>query len=154
LNAHNIQMLSTADVPKAPTDFFPALTYLSLAPDRLHFEWLPFLGRRLRRFVCLADWWENELVYQDPYSVFTINRCDLVKAVADKEGGAHVDSTSDPRFEALEAGAGWEMTVNPPHHQVSIVEPAKYAVHSAIRQITYEALHSAQLRNLARRRSR
>jgi SEC-C motif len=112
---------------------------------------------------CFEDWWKTPVLHDHEGNAFT--RKDFVLAVADQDGGAHVDAQLEPAYEALTRGNsmrittgtettedGWEvlmggtfgggaggsqLTVEPPTHG----EPLENSIALAsIRQIAHEML--------------
>lgn len=63
----------------------------------------PYLAQP-RGLVPLATWWDDEIVYSDGRVFMT--RKDVVLALANKDGGAHVDARIPPNLQALKAGVG------------------------------------------------
>lgn len=57
-----------------------------------------------RGFVPLARWWDDEIVYSDDQVFLT--RKEVVLALANKDGGAHVGDRLTPRVKALKSGVG------------------------------------------------
>lgn len=83
-----------------------------------------------------AVWWNEEVINDRKGGAF--NRRDLVLALANKEGGAHVDPKLDPSYAALTRGnsLGWQVPDGNASRPLGDVE-----LHSA-RQIAYELLHT------------
>jgi SEC-C motif len=89
------------------------------------------------RQISFGDWW-NAIVFKDQeHNEFS--RKDLVRSLADQDGGAHVDPGLDKKYHALAkrntlgwhgrpTGGTWKPLANP-HY-------------AAVRQITHEALKS------------
>jgi hypothetical protein len=59
---------------------------------------------------CFADWWETPVLNDHEGNAFT--RKDFVLAVADQDGGAHVDAQLEPAYEALTRGNSMRMTTS------------------------------------------
>lgn len=100
----------------------PALDCRGIAPRLLQFD----------------DWW-SELVYRDPQAGITLDRKTIVLAVANKDGGAHVDPEIDDRYAHLvNEGTGW--IAQTPHGVVAIEDLEKIC----LRHIAFEVLKSIQ----------
>lgn len=89
--------------------------------------------------VSFKNWWEEIVVKDRNGEVFT--RKDLVLAVANKEGGAHVDPQLDEAFAELTRfnSLGWQVDTRgirtPPDNSI---------VDASIRQIAHELLCSVE----------
>lgn len=59
---------------------------------------------------CFADWWETPVLHDHEGNAFT--RKEFVLAVADQDGGAHVDAQLEPAYEALTRGNSMRMTTS------------------------------------------
>jgi SEC-C motif len=59
---------------------------------------------------CFADWWETPVLHDHEGNAFS--RKDFVLAVADQDGGAHVDAQLEPAYEALTRGNSMRMTTS------------------------------------------
>lgn len=59
---------------------------------------------------CFVDWWETPVLHDHEGNAFT--RKDFVLAVADQDGGAHVDAQLEPAYEALTRGNSMRMTTS------------------------------------------
>lgn len=82
-----------------------------------------------------VDNWLDEIVFKAGEFIFT--RSDVIRAIADKEGGAHFDREyAEGHYQlAYENALGWSMT-----YPDGNVEPLGDPFPSAIRQIVYEVL--------------
>ncbi|MGH7966312.1 MAG: SEC-C metal-binding domain-containing protein [Candidatus Binatia bacterium] len=89
----------------------------------------------VRRTVSFDDWW-NKLVFVDKTGKHT--RAGLVLAVANQDGGAHVDPALDEPYVKLsrENSLGWQ-AVGPAGER-----PMENPVPASIRQIAHELLRS------------
>ncbi len=100
----------------------PALDDAGVAPRSMQFD----------------DWW-LEPVYRDPSAGITLNRKTIVLAVANKDGGAHVDPKIDDQYAHLvNKGAG--LIAQTPHGEIAIDDLEKVC----LRHIAFEALMSIQ----------
>lgn len=107
---------------------------------------------------CFGDWWETPVLHDQEGNSFT--RKNFVLAVADQDGGAHVDAQLEAAYEALTRGNsmrltqdkgktddGWEVVLGasfggPPSEDS---EPISNSIALAsIRQITFEVLESVK----------
>lgn len=89
------------------------------------------------RFLRFEDWWTTP-VFRDGYRS-DFSRKDLVLAIANQDGGAHVDPGIDEAYHRLSRGnsLGWStMSGDSPE------PPLNSPVPPAIRQITHEVLRS------------
>ena len=106
-----------------------------LPPDRL--------GRR----TAFSIWWNRGVT--KPRNGVEYSRADMVLAVANREGGAHVDPLRDPIYQALvvENGLGWRQSADRDHveliwRQVEDVVSGEQMkgdpLLAAVRQVAYE----------------
>lgn len=95
------------------------------------------------RFIQADDWW-TEIVYQ--IGAEGISRKKLVLSAADKDGGAHVDKTLNPEYEALTRGV-W--TVGYTAKEVDVEFPLPNSHLADLREMAYELLNSPALLALA-----
>jgi hypothetical protein len=89
------------------------------------------------RKIIFCDWWEKQVVIGDKHhSNFT--RSDLVRFVADQDGGCHVDPVLDKKYAELSRfnSMGWERIKDKSDAAKNRV------VLSCIRQITHEVVKS------------
>jgi len=100
---------------------------------------LPFLDDPplAPRRVPFADWWHGVVVVDQRKRQFS--RRDLVLAVAEQDGGAHVDPGLEPDYAHLtrhdSLGIAWSDATD-------IWRAVKGVVHASIRQITHELLRT------------
>lgn len=102
--------------------------------------WAPLDKRPdTRPHVNFDDWW-SELIISDK-SGGNFTRKDVILALANKDGGAHVDPNLDPAYAALTRGnsVGWEFSSGETKHQITDIE--LYSV----RQIAYELLQTLKI---------
>jgi hypothetical protein len=104
-------------------------------------EFKPAFDAHPANFVPVKRWWEKEQVFLMPKAT----RCDLVLWARNKDGGAHVDTDLDKRYEELVNGAGWKLSEHKPDG--TLVREVKFenAHFAALRQIAYEVLKSPAL---------
>jgi len=97
------------------------------------------LDRRPSKYVFFPDWW-NEIVITDNKKIVFCRR-DLVLALANRDGGAHVDPALDMEYADLTRNhtMGWSASdgIQPPKSLDDI------ELHG-IRQITYELVSSIE----------
>jgi|GEM_PF-805517 len=74
----------------SPTNLLSSFPLLTIRMEEGNFRYEPLLNMALERMVYLRfdDWW-NEIILNDKKNIFS--RKDIVKFVADQDGGAHVD---------------------------------------------------------------
>jgi hypothetical protein len=95
-------------------------------------------GRDKNRKRSFDNWWERLIIYGDnKNNAFT--RKDLVLAVANKEGGAHVDPTLDQRYADLSRfnSLGWKLFVHGEEKDFN-----NTPILPSIRQIAHEVLRT------------
>jgi len=97
--------------------------------DDLPPDWPP-------RWVSFDKWW-NGVVFVDQQGSETRRR-DLILAVANKDGGAHVDPVLDEKYANLSRFNSLAWRFSSPRGSVPVKSPEKFA----IRQITHEVLKS------------
>ena len=73
-----------------------------------------------------------------------MTRKSLVLAVADKDGGAHVDATLNPDYTVIKSGAGLFAMFQPAGGNPVEIPLESHSV-ATLRQIGYEVLHSPDL---------
>lgn len=95
---------------------------------------LDSVSERCRTWMQFSDWWETPIVRD--YKGSTFSRHDLVVAIADTDGGAHVDAGLPPDYAQLKAGVslGWATRSNGRMAYVRDLE-----LH-CLRQISHEVL--------------
>lgn len=90
------------------------------------------------RLLKFSDWW-SEAVYRDPNAGITLDRKSIVLAVANKDGGAHVDPEIDERyFHLVNEGVG--LIAQTPHGGMTFEDLEKVC----LRHIAFEALMTIQ----------
>jgi hypothetical protein len=98
---------------------------------------------RYNRPTCTFEaWWTEQVINDRSGGVFT--RRDLILALVNKEGGAHVDPQLDEPYAALKSGKslGFQVSNGITSHPISDVQ-----LHS-VRQIAYELLHTFKANGL------
>ena len=88
------------------------------------------------RWVSFDEWW-NGVIFVDKKGIET-SRKDLILAVANKDGGAHVESVLDEKYANLSRRNSLAWRFSGPRGDVPLEGPEK----AAIRQITHELLKS------------
>lgn len=145
LNAPYTKLLSTCEKIPPGRTFWPNLTVIKISPVLRMAEFAPKLdSAQSKNFVSFGQWWRYEKVYL--LGSLDLNRKDLVLAAANKDGGAHVAHSLDPRYENLLNGADSKMTLNLPGGDEDI--PFQFGHLSALRQMGYEVLNSPDLVSL------
>ena len=93
-----------------------------------------------RRFVLFAEWWAMPVARDDTRTLFT--RWELIRHVANKDGGAHVDPTVPEAHRRLSTGEsiGWVW-----HASDGTETVFAERLGASIRQIAYEVLRSIHL---------
>lgn len=147
LGSPAILLLSTCATAKPKQAFFPAMCNIELDPRNKRMEYVPKLHVDYERPVPFNTWWWNEIVYLANPMRSKINRRDLVLGAANQDGGAHVDSVLEPRYEKVLQGLGWAMTVHPDGEPSEHI-PCKHGHLAALRQMGYEVLNSPDLLGL------
>lgn len=139
-------VLSTCEIIPPGKFFWPNLTKLHFSPVQEFAEYIPKLDTALtKNFIPYRTWWGNETVYL--LGSMNIKRKDLVLSAANKDGGAHVDSSYNIEYETVLNGVGWSIDVNRPDG-TNVKLPFKNGHLAAIRQMGYEILNSSNLLNL------
>jgi hypothetical protein len=88
------------------------------------------------RWVSFEEWW-NRVIFIDKEGSKT-SRKDLILAIANKDGGAHVDPVLDKKYANLSRRNSLAWRFSSPRGDVPLEGPEK----AAIRQITHELLRS------------
>jgi hypothetical protein len=88
------------------------------------------------KYLLFKDWWNMKVLVDGNKNTF--NRRQLVLALANKDGGAHVDPNLDPQYADLTRGnsAGWIAVDGKGERPMESIE-----LHS-VRQIAHEVIHS------------
>ena len=90
------------------------------------------------RWVGIIDWWRGVVLLDEAKRAFS--RKDLVLALANKEGGAHVDTRLDAQYAALSRhfSMGWWFSTESSTEPVADIELA------CVRQIAHEVIASLE----------
>lgn len=144
LSATGISMLSTTCSPAGPGQPSNLASLVVQVTDQgATFKSRALLGNaKMRRFVPFTEWWENEVVCLTVKAQMT--RKSLVQAVADQDGGAHVDATLKPGYAAIKSGADLVSTFLPRDGN-PVEMPLESHSFETLRQIAYEVLNSPAL---------
>jgi hypothetical protein len=147
LSASGISILSTACSPVGPGTLTAPSNLASLvirvADDGATFKsTAPLDNAPMKRFIPFTDWWETEVVCLT--AGVRMTRKSLVLAVANQDGGAHVDATLTPDYTVIKSGAGLVATFQPAGFNPVEVPLESHSV-ATLRQIGYEVLHSPDL---------
>lgn len=144
LSETSISMLSTAWSPLGPgkRGNLASLT-IKVTDDGATFKSLALLDKApVKRFIPFTDWWEIEVVCLTARVQMT--RKSLVLAVANTDGGAHVDAALKPSYTEIKSGASLVATFRPAGGN-SVEVPLESHSVATLRQIGYEVLHSPNL---------
>jgi hypothetical protein len=100
--------------------------------------------RYSRAPLAFKDWWDEKVLDDRKGGVFT--RRALVLALANKDGGAHVDSHLDPQYAALTRNnsVGWLKS-----DSTGSGEPMSDVERHCLRQIAFEVLETLRANGLA-----
>jgi hypothetical protein len=147
LNATGISLLSTACSPVGPGTLTAPSNLASLVIRRtdqgVSFKSTAPLGDApLKRFIPFTDWWKTEIVCLT--AGVRMTRKSLVLAVANTDGGAHVDASLEPDYTTIKTGAGLVATFQPAGGNPVLIPLESHSV-ATLRQIAYEVLHSPDL---------
>jgi hypothetical protein len=150
LGAARISMLSTTCSPVGPGVLMAPSNLASLVIRRtdegVTFKSIALLDNApMKRFIPFADWWETEIICLTAGVQMT--RKSLVLAVADQDGGAHVDATLNPDYTVIKSGSGLIAGFQPPGGDPVVIPLESHSV-ATLRQIGYEILHSPDLLTL------
>lgn len=144
----NIKLLSTAEgLAENGTYHLTGLTFLSFSLIDDNHRYDPMLHEAMiRNLVDFDQWWLKDSIFLIGPSR-KVNRRQLVRDVANKDGGAHIDATLSEAHEILLDGAG-SLAETQDGKQV-LIETPKHAAEATLRQIGWEVLHSPDLLRLA-----
>lgn len=104
----------------------------------------PRLDRYKDKYKKIAfDTWWNQIVCKDKHGN-TLSRQNLILIMANKDGGAHVDSKISTAYEGLkyDNAMGWTFTNG------SKQGPLEDMLYASVRQIAYELIESLKLEKL------
>jgi hypothetical protein len=149
LGAKSIQMLSTADVYKEPQLLNIPLVHPAIQLDSdgpvfygCDCEMRPRLDKAERKqLVPLHTWWVKEDVIELNGGKDKLNRRDLIRAAANKDGGAHVDTALEPTYDLARLGAGMGADVHLKDGR-TISMRFQDVHYASIRQVAHEVFNS------------
>lgn len=134
---NNFLFLSTSDL-YTPSNLLSSWTLISIGFNGESIEYKPLGYRKENPNLLMGfdDWW-NQIVFADKENVYS--RKDIVKFVANQDGGAHIDPGLDKKYAALTKhnSLGWITDQGTP--------PKNNPVYNAIRQIADEVLISQNI---------
>ena len=139
LGQKTIQFYETS-IPRHPKTIltYSGLTAMDQTPEEARYvavlDMLP--SGCPPRWVSFDDWW-NRVIFVDQKGSET-SRKDLILAVANKDGGTHVDPVLDEKYADLSRRNSLAWRFSSPRGDVPLEGPEK----AAIRQITHEVLKS------------
>lgn len=95
---------------------------------------------RLPRFsrLLLVEWWTEPVIRDSEGTLFS--RKDLALALANQEGGAHVDPEIKPAYNKIANSNSMGWTYQEGDSEMPLASPVPYA----LRQISYEVVESLQ----------
>lgn len=145
LNATTINLLSTTEGATERT-----VMYMGMGRARLHgdgnYSYLPSLSDGPHSFsIPVSKWWDQVVFVAGGAR---LSRRKIVLAAANKDGGAHVDETLDPEYEALTSGFFGFVTLHI-DGQEAIESPLNGAHYVALRQMAHEILNSPEVLAIA-----
>lgn len=147
LNAEKINLLSTAKCEDIETVFYyMGLGILQVGSNGPSYQ--PGLGEGwTKQLIPAQQWWEQVVYVLSPD--VRLSRKNIVLAAANQDGGAHVDSKLTPDYAELakDGGLGFLLV---DQDGMECDEQITNAHFVAIRQMTYELLHSPELLLLIR----
>jgi hypothetical protein len=140
-------LLSTAFVQdkNAIKGTLHALVYLQMSvgqPPKA--EYVPNLSNTNKsRFISVAEWWEREPIY-DFANTGMVSRKRLVLIAANKDGGAHVDSTLPNEYERIKSGEPWTAHAGSTGEKLNLDNGHL----ASLRQMGHEVINSPQILGL------
>ncbi len=133
-------LLSTTEPPPDTAVYYDGLSIGRIGDGEVSIG--PALdGARHRRIIPAPDWW-NEIVFVKDSA--RLSRRNITLAVANQDGGAHVDQKLDKDYADFKR-AGFPLAWGDPSLKVDIAEPHLLF----LRQMAYEILNSPALGDLA-----
>jgi hypothetical protein len=126
-------------VPDEPGNLIPHGALVQMATGPRGATYLPYLddlppSSHVPTGVRFDEWW-NAAIFRNAGGQ-TLSRRDLVLAVANQDGGAHVDPNLNDAYSRLSRGEGMGWVFRSPREQF-VVRPAELA---AVRQIAHEVI--------------
>ena len=144
LNATTISLMSSCD-GASPN----ALLYMGLGVQEVKNEagtvraiYAPLLDGPIKIYVPVSKWWD--MIVYVLGSGARLSRRKIVLTAANKDGGAHVDSTLSPEYEALARQGAVGYFVSSTEGKTN-EQPFTEAHFVAVRQMAYELLNSPEL---------
>lgn len=123
-----------------------AIGFIGLEPDTCGFRPMRD-GSPRNEQVELAKWWDGEPILRLHSNEFVTRRA-LILAAANKDGGAHIDTTRSAEYDRIESGMGFQAEVGWRDGTRKLIT-FRYANFAALRQIGHEILTSEELLKLA-----
>jgi hypothetical protein len=154
LNAKSVFLLTTAVSFADENSEIPSLYLIELVanvdPATFRCDGVPLLAKNYgSKLVDFNNWWEKEVVIDLKGSGGTFNRRGLVLEAANTDGGAHVGTKLDSKYEKAMNGGGISLAITFKDGR-GIQERLFQNVHYAsLRQVAYEVLNSPALLALA-----
>jgi len=133
----------------SPTNLVSSFPLLSIVMESGNIHYSPLLNTAPEKMVYLKfdDWW-NEIIFDDKKNIFS--RKDIVRYVADQDGGAHVDPKLEVNFANLLKynSLGYKIGKNTDGDVLGALENGKppkiNPVYAVLRQIGFEMVASFQ----------
>lgn len=124
-----------------PSNLLSSWSLLSLQMNGTEMLYIPLFKEIVSRtfFLELDDWW-NEIIFDDKQ--FFLSRKDVVLAVSNKDGGAHVDPEFDESYACITKRNSLRHFIET---NEGSVPPKNNPIYASIRQIACEVLHSCEL---------
>ncbi len=144
LNGANILMLSTANSPLGPGGPCNLASLVFVRTDEgVSYRSFAMLDRaNVKRLIPFQEWWGTEIVCLAQGVQMT--RKSIVLEVAERDGGAHVDSNLKPDYMKIKSGESLAVTFLPAGGE-PVKIPLESHVAMTLRQIGFEFLHSSDL---------
>ena len=140
-----LKLRSTCADLSVPNAHF--LGFIGMEPSTEQFH--PYLDNVQRDAqVSIDAWWSQEPILKLMQNQETITRKQLILAAANKDGGAHVETSKPGEYERLESGLGFQVDVTFTSGLRKMVT-LRFANLAALRQIGHELLTSPDLLALA-----
>ena len=124
-----------------PSNLLSSWSLLSIQSNGTEILYVPVLKEIVSRtfFLELNDWW-NEIIFDDKQ--FFLSRKDVVLAVSNKDGGAHVDPEFDESYASITKRNSLGHFIQTNGYSVP---PNNNPIYASIRQIACEVLYSCEL---------
>lgn len=149
IGADSITLLSTIEEPSPSTIFYIGFgeQKVTNTPSGASATYAPLLDGPIKTFVPVVKWW-NQVVYMLNLET-RLTRKNIVLCAANKDGGAHVDSSLSPEYEVLAQDGTAGALVDQRGGETS-AQPFTDAHLVAIRQMGHELLNSPELLSLVK----